>query len=280
MRLGVNIDFGHKDPESWSEMVRELGVSAVIAPMHEDDSPEVIKRYMKLIKENNLVVGEVGVWNNTISSDETARKEAVAYAKRRLALADEIGANCCVNIAGSCHDEKWFAYSPKNYTADTYALIVDTTREILDSVKPKRTFYSLEAMPWVVPDSPDSYLKLLEDVDRPGMAVHLDCVNMINGIDRFNHRKDFVEECFRKLGPKVRSIHAKDLSISEVDQPCHLSECDPGQGAMDFAQVLRLAEGLGPDTTVFVEHMLQPEQYVAALKYVRAIGQANGIYIK
>ena len=35
-------------------------------------------------------------------------------------------------------------------------------------------------MPYLLPDSPDSYLALLEAVDRERFAVHLDPVNMIN----------------------------------------------------------------------------------------------------
>lgn len=39
---------------------------------------------------------------------------------------------------------------------------MQNVRQIVDAVKPKRTFYTLETMPWVIPDSPDSYLKLIE----------------------------------------------------------------------------------------------------------------------
>ena len=55
----------------------------------------------------------------------------------------------------------------------TYILIVDTTRDIIDSVDPKVHSMQLEPMPWMIPDSPDSYLKLIKDIDRKAFGVHL-----------------------------------------------------------------------------------------------------------
>jgi hypothetical protein len=40
----------------------------------------------------------------------------------------------------------------------------------IDAVKPRRTFYTLEAMPWIFSDTPDSYLELMRAIDRPGPA--------------------------------------------------------------------------------------------------------------
>ena len=61
-------------------------------------------------------------------------------------------------------------------------------------------------MPYVLPDSPDSYLQLLEAIDRPQFAVHLDPVNMISSPRRFYGSGDFLRECFAKLGPYVKTV--------------------------------------------------------------------------
>ena len=49
-------------------------------------------------------------------------------------------------------------------------MIVETTRQIIDAVKPTRTYYTLETMPWAYPDSARSYAQLLEAIDRPRLA--------------------------------------------------------------------------------------------------------------
>ena len=43
-------------------------------------------------------------------------------------------------------------------------MIVRSVRSIIDTVAPTRTVYALETMPWIFPDSPDSYLALLRAV--------------------------------------------------------------------------------------------------------------------
>ena len=58
-------------------------------------------------------------------------------------------------------------------------MAVGMIREIIDTARPKRTKFSIESMPWMIPSSPDEYLRLLEAVDRPEFGVHLDAVNMI-----------------------------------------------------------------------------------------------------
>ena len=111
------------------------------------------------------MIAEVGCWSNPISPDEPTRRAALELCKARLELADRVGARCCVNLAGS-RGETWDGPHPDNLSPATFALVVDTVREIIDAVQPRRTFYTLEPMPWSFPDSPDSYLEL-HARDRP-----------------------------------------------------------------------------------------------------------------
>ena len=178
MRIGGGIEKTYSNPEEWYTLVKELGYRATLAPVDYRASKEEKQAYINCAKEHDLVIGEVGVWKNVISTDIDERKAALDYSKNQLELADELGANCCVNITGS-RGEIWDGFYRDNYSEETYSLIVDSIREIIDAVKPKRTFYTIETMPWMIPDSPDDYLKLIKDVDRKAFGVHLDFVNMI-----------------------------------------------------------------------------------------------------
>jgi sugar phosphate isomerase/epimerase len=117
-----------------------------------------------------------------------------------------------VNISGS-RGEKWDGPNPENVSQSTFDLIVQTTREIIDEIKPVRTFFTLETMPWTLPDSPDSYVELLKAIDRKRMAVHLDPVNMIKSSRRYYNNGAFIKECFDKLGPYIKNCHAKDILL-------------------------------------------------------------------
>jgi len=267
MRIGGEIKKPYKNPTEWMERVKELKYSAVHAPIGHDASYEEKKAYIECAKENNVIIGEVGIWRNPISLDEQEAKDNIEYCKKRLALAEELGANCCVNITGS-RGEIWDGFYKENYNEDVYALIVDTTREIIDSVNPKHTYYTLEPMPWMIPDSPDIYLKLIEDIDRKAFGVHLDFTNMINSPLRFLKSDEFIEECFTKLGAYTKSIHAKDV-VMEKKYPCVIKEVMPGRGVLNYRRIVRLIDKLGADIPVFVEHLDTHEEYLEASTFIR-----------
>lgn len=277
MRIGGGIEKKYSNPDEWISYVLDLNYSTVLVPVGYYASREEKRSYLEYIKKYNLVLGEVGAWKNPLALKEEERREALDYCKNQLVLAEEMGANCCVNIVGT-RGEIWDGLYPDNYSEEVYALIVDSIRDIIDSVKPVRTFYTVEPMPWMVPDSPDSYLKLIKDVDRSAFAVHLDYTNMINNPRRYAFSTGFIEECFNKLGPYIKSIHAKDITLRSV-LPCSIEEVLPGRGSIDFAKVLRLCENLGKDTTVFVEHLHSYEEYKEATAYVRGVAKKENITI-
>ena len=156
----------------------------------------------------------------------------MAHCKKQLALADAIGARCCVNIAGS-RGAQWDGPHPDNLTEATFDLIVEMVQDIIDAVQPSRACYALETMPWMYPDSPDSYLRMLKAIDRPQFAVHLDPVNMISSPQRFFSNGDFLRECFAKLGPHIKTCHGKDIALGGR-LTVHLDEVRPGLGGLDY----------------------------------------------
>ena len=153
-------------------------------------------------------------------------------------------------------------------------------REILDRVSPKRAFYCLEPMPWMIPDSPENYLQLIRDVDRPQFAAHMDFVNMINCPRRYLAAEKFIEECFGELAPYIKSTHIKDSRMHPTRLTTILEECSPGEGTLDFAKILKmLDEKLPADAPVLLEHMTTFEEYEKAYDYLAKIAEENGIPI-
>lgn len=275
MRIGGGVEKPYHDPGEWYQLVEELGYRAVLTPVDYKASQAEKEAYLECIREHDLVIGEVGVWCSPLSPNDKERAANIEYCKNQLALAEELKANCCVNVAGS-RGERWDGFCADNYREDTYTLIVDTVREIIDAVKPVHTSYTLEPMPWMVPSSPEEYLKLIRDVDRKGFGVHLDFTNMINCPERFVHRDRFIEECFTKLAPYIKSVHGKDVVMENVF-PCVIREVMPGKGCVDYQKVVRLCESLGTDMTLFVEHLPDHESYKEAAAYVRKQAVSAGV---
>ncbi|MEY3989396.1 MAG: hypothetical protein RI985_477 [Chloroflexota bacterium] len=277
MRLGAPLFGRWNSPDEWVGTVVAAGYRAAYAPIDEKSDTDTIAAYRTAAVANDIVIAEVGAWSNPLSVDSTTRAQAISFCQARLALADALGARCCVNIAGSRGSE-WDGPDADNYTEDTFALIVDTVREIIDAVKPTQTYYTLETMPWMYPDSPESYLRLIKAIDRPQFAAHLDPINMMNSVERFYQHREFISHCVDLLGPYIRACHIKDMVI---DRPfvVSLRETAPGRGSLDYAYLLRQLQRLESDTPVLLEHLSEAAEYDAAAVYVRAKAAEVGIQL-
>ena len=274
VRLGGPVSGDFKDPQEWIKAVKAEGYSAAYCPVEAGTDSTVIKAFEKAARDANIVISEVGAWSNPISRNEKERKEAIKKCKDALALADQIGAGCCVNISGSRGDQ-WDGPDPENISPDTFDMIVQVTREIIDEVKPVRTFYTLETMPWALPDSPDSYLELIKAIDRKQLAVHFDPVNMINSPRRYYNNGAFINECFDKLGPFIKNCHAKDIRLA-TNLTVHLDEVLLGTGGLDYKVFLTELSKL-INVPLMLEHLKTREEYTQAAANVRSIAKSIGV---
>ncbi|HEY3396886.1 MAG TPA: TIM barrel protein [Armatimonadota bacterium] len=270
MRLGGPV-FDTATPEGWVAAHGAAGYRAAYWPGVAEDEEAA---YVAAAQAADLVIAEVGAWSNPLSPDDEKRREAVAHCQAQLATAERVGARCCVNIVGS-RGEKWDGPCAEDLTEETFALIVDTVREILDAVQPTRTYYTLETMPWMYPDSVASYQRLLAAIARPAFAVHFDPVNLVNCPARYFRNGALIEEFVAALGSRIRSSHAKDILLGQ-ELTVHLSEVRPGEGGLDYPAFLRALASLDPDTPVMLEH-LPAEQYPAAARHLRAVADQEGL---
>lgn len=270
MRIGISTSLKHGSPREWAEKQVSLGCRSVVFPVDSAAPDNLIADYADEARAHDLRIAEVGIWRNVFSLDESEREEARQRALAQLRLADEIGADCAVNVAGTWGGPIWDGGYPENYGKDAWNAIVWYIRDLIDTVKPKHTTYSIEAMPWMYPTGPDEYLRMMRDVDRAEFSCHLDVVNMINCPERYFFSGDFLEEVFDKLGDYVRSCHLKDIRLRE-ELTFQLQEVACGEGTLDIGKYISLAHKCDPDMPMIIEHLETDEEYERSLSYVKDI---------
>jgi sugar phosphate isomerase/epimerase len=275
MRLGASLEIGDDDPREIARTYAVAGYSAAVCPPLTLEQGERIRAIREACACHDVVLAEVGIWNNMLHPDPDRRAANVEANIHALALADEVGALCCVNIAGSFHPTLWDGPHPRNLSEEAFEFTVQNVRQIIDAVKPRHAHYTLEAMPWVIPDSVDSYLRLIKAVDRPMFGVHLDPVNLINCPSRYYANAELLRECFAKLGPWIVSCHGKDILLRE-QLTVHLDEVRPGLGALDYKVFLQELSHLPGDVPLILEH-LPPDEYPAARDYVVGVAAQAGL---
>jgi len=278
IRLGGPVFKKYDNPEEWISALRELDYKAAYCPIQPGKSSNTIAQYKNAAEKSDVIIAEVGAWSNPIDVDETKRKAALEKCINSLQLADEIGANCCVNISGSRNPEKWAGPHKDNLTKETFDLIVETTRKIIDAVKPQNTFFALETMPWAYPDSVESYLKLIKAIDRKHFGVHLDPVNLVISPQVYFKNGEMISEAIKKLGPHIKSCHAKDILLLDDELTPHLPEVRAGLGNLNYTVYLKELSKLN-NIPLMMEHLNSAEDYKLAAKYIRAIAKQNDIIL-
>ena len=120
---------------------------------------------------------------------------------------------------------------------------------------------------------------MIQAIDRKQFAAHVDPVNVVSSPQRFYNNAALIQEWFAKLGPYIKSCHAKDIQLSRK-LTVHLDEVPPGLGTLDYRVYLQELDKLDPNTPLLLEHLSSQEEYELAANYIRSIAMDVGITLR
>lgn len=276
IRLGGHgLPIGSDDPYAFARAHREFGYGAAYVPEVRLDDRDRLVAIEQAFAAANVVLAEIGIWRNLVSPDEAVRKANLAYAVERLAIADAVGAGCAVSYIGSFRAGTDYAPAAENMGPEAFDACVETVRYLLDTVKPTRAKFALEMMQYSLPDSVDSYVELINAIDRPMFGAHFDPVNIIMTPRVYFDNGALIRECFDKLGQWVVSCHAKDITLHH-QAALHLDEVQIGEGVLDYRTYLGELNRLPREVPLMLEH-LKGEEYAVARDRIFAVGDAISV---
>ena len=276
------------DPEAYVRQYVNEGYAAIYAPPLLPGDP-TIKALVQAVAKAGLVIGEAGAWRNLVAHDEATRKANLQFAVDTLAAADEMGVVACVAFHGTVghagdpwqlSDNYDYGPHPGNLGEGGFQRMVETARYVIDAVKPRRTRFSLEMVPWLITGTPQEYLRLIKAIDRPAFAAHIDAANMITSPQFYFDTPRMLREGFALLAPYVVSAHAKDIVMKGGPGliSFHMDEVPPGEGMLDYRAYLRELNALGRDVPLMLEHFDKPE-YDRGRDHIRKVGREIGVAV-
>lgn len=276
VRLGAPVFLKSEDPAELAREHRRLGYSAAYVPEAKASDTARCKAIENAFKGEDVVLAEVGAWKNMLAADPAERKQNFEYILERLALAEAVGARCCVTIAGSYNPKVWYGPHPGNFSYEFFEETVENCRKIIDTVQPTRSKFAIEMMGWCVPSGYEEYQQLVQAVNRPAFGVHLDICNGINSAERYYNNAAFTRACFRTLGQWVVSCHAKDLSwLPEMN--LHFVEVVPGRGDLDYRPYLTGLSQLPQQPPLMLEHLKTADEYTEGAEHIRKVAGNLGL---
>ncbi len=192
LRLG-GVCFADKTPQALVDFHLRNGFSAAFDPNVEDEG--LMAEILAAFREADIVIAETPAFGINIADPNDELREAnLDRICRRLERAERVGARCCVAHGGTPNTPRMWQHNPANFGQANIDRCVEGIQRILDAVQPQNTKFVLETESRILPDSPDIYLEMIQAVDRPGFAVHLDPVNITSSPRRFYCSGDFIRD--------------------------------------------------------------------------------------
>jgi len=270
----------NNDPWALARAHKEKGYRAAYPPHVSLNDKERIREIREAFKSADIMLAEVGYWENVVDTDEATRTEVIKNLTDAFYLAEELGACCAVDIFGSyVHGNGNSKFVAKNFSDDAFTDAVDIARLLIDTVKPKTAYFTYEIFPFNVVDSPEMIEKLIHAVDRPQFGVHLDLVNLINCPRAYFTSGDIMRDCVRRFGNRIVAAHVKDVKMKEPAISVILEEVIPGEGGLDMRTFIREINNLPQEIPFMMEHLSSEEEYDRAAEYIRKCAHEEKIEI-
>jgi len=274
IRLGAPIFLKDDDPAVLAREHKRLHYTAAQCPPVTSNDTARIDAIRKAYAEQDVVIAEVGGWANMLHPDAATRKKNLDYVIERMQVAEAVGARCCVDTAGALTADG--STDARAVSREFFDLTVENCRKIVDTVKPKRSRFTIEAMFANLPDSADSYVDLIWAVDRKEFGVHMDVCNLLNTPRKLYDSGTYIDELFRKLGPWVVSCHAKDLRL-QPGRSLTFVEVVPGRGIVDYKAYLRNLAQVPLEAPLMLEHFRNDDEFQEGARYIRQQGAEIGV---
>ena len=274
--VGATHGSGVSDVYALAREHRDRGLGAAYCPVVSIDDGDRLRDIRDAFSAEGVLIAEVGGWRNMLHPDPAEAKRERQRMADYLAIADEVGALCAITCIGSPGGPGQGSHDAFNFTPGAFDAAVENARWLIDTVKPKRARFVYEIYPFSVADSPQNIRRLLDAVDRPEFAAHMDLVNLINTPRLYYENAAVARESVRLFGDRIVSAHAKDLAMQE-DVSVIMHEVRPGCGNIDYATYLRVLHDLPQVVPLMLEHLHTQKDYDLGVDHIRQVAEAEQI---
>jgi sugar phosphate isomerase/epimerase len=266
------------DPVFLARKHKEKGFTAAYVPKIDIKDAALIRATREAFQKEGVMLSEAGYWDNIMDTEAESRAFHRARQIEALALAEELGAVCSLNIFGSyCHGNGNSQHKALNFSDEAFEAAVEMARYFIDTVKPRTAYFAYEIFPFDIVDTPENIEKLIKAVDRKQFGAHLDLVNLVNCPRAYFSSGDIAKECVRRFGDRIVSCHVKDIKMKEPSISVILEEVVMGRGNIDLKTFMRQIEGLSRPVPFMMEHLRDEGEYDIAAAEIRKTGKELGI---
>jgi sugar phosphate isomerase/epimerase len=169
-----------------------------------------------------------------IEPDRHYRQIRIDHTRRALTLAKELGAPCITTEPGG-------PVEPGQSWSAALRLFVEMIKPVAEHAEKEGVLLLVEPEPGLLIETAEQFLEFIRHIDSPAVGMNFD-------IGHAYCVKDEPAETIPKMAKYIRHFHLEDIAATRVHH--HLV---PGEGAIDFAPVLRAIRAMNYQGWVTVE---------------------------
>ncbi len=169
-----------------------------------------------------------------IEPDPHYRQVRIDHTRRALTLARELGAPCITTEPGG-------PVEPGASWSAALLRFVEHLKPVAEHAEKEGVLLLIEPEPGLIIETADQFLELMKHIDSPAVGLNFD-------IGHFYCVGDDPAPTVHRLAPYIRHFHLEDIAATRVHH--HLI---PGEGAIDFAAVLRAIRDIRYDGWITIE---------------------------
>jgi sugar phosphate isomerase/epimerase len=245
-----------------AEQLVTAGVEATLAPL----------------RERGLEVCQIGAFGyNPLSTDRGRQAREAATLARAIPVARETGCPYIVICGGNYHPSGFGASDPRTFQPQALDEVARALAPMAAMAEQHGAKLAIEPYLKTVVSTPERFLALQEKVESDALCVNIDVTSLYSGFWDLLDPRRTVEHICTALAGHYGLGHVKEIALAEGFH-LHAGLAPLGQGATDWAQVLRLVEPhLPADSWLILEHVATPEEARASLSYLRTTAAQAGV---
>ncbi len=268
-------------PASIGDMVRrirEVGYTAAECRGNgmNNITDSEIRELHAALKQYDVEFYTIHVWTNLTHPDPERKRANIQQYITNIEAAERVGVPNIVMHTGGADPENQDRPHPLNWSRALWEEAVANTKQIIAATSGSKVDLAFEAVNSHNNNTPQSHVRLKEDVGSDRVKVTLDPTNMYHPGVYFRN-SELLNLCFELLGEDIKYAHAKDTTWTSM-VPGLQEGATLGDGIQDYELYLAHLSRMKYPRCLLIEH-LRPEQYAPSYEFLKQTAARIGVKI-
>ncbi len=271
---------GPDQPQSIGDAVKRVrdgGYSAVEAPTNavNDLTDSQIRELRAALQEFDVEFYTIHVWTNLTHPDPAIKERNIRTYITNIEAAERAGVKNIVMHTGGADPQNQDKPHPLNWSRALWEEAVANTKKVIAATSGSKVNLGFEAVNSHNNNTPQSHVRLKQDVGSDRVKVTLDPTNMFHpGV--YFRSAELLNTCFELLGEDIVVAHAKDIQWTSMT-PALSEGFVLGEGVMDYEVYLTHLSRLKYPRCLLIEHLKDAAMYEKSHDFLKQTAARLGV---